>query len=161
MWDESADGSLVSGPALFRPEIFLFGTVVLQVIARVDVPMPTPPALQGSIAPNLVVHAFVAETVSEELGSAIAVDVTRNLPVSDAEGLFRIDNRYLIAASLPFCGGSNRIVRLGAPEIVACRQAMVALLGYPVHNAGLTYGRFVVPGPMGLVGQNNLRCRLQ
>jgi|SRR5688572_222610 len=136
MWDEPADGSLGSGPVLFRPEIFLFGTVVLQVIARVDVPMPTPPAFQGSIAPNLVVHAFVAETVSEELGSAIAVDVTRNLPVSDAEGLFRIDNRYLVAASLPLGGiGSNGVVRLGSPEIVACRQAMVALLGSRISSS--------------------------
>ena len=91
---------------LLRAEVFLFRTVVLQVVAGVDIPMPTPPALQGSARPDLVVHAFVAGTASEKLGSAVPVDVSLNFFVSDTEGLLRIDNRKLIVGSLPFCARS-------------------------------------------------------
>ena len=77
--------------------------------------MPTPPALQGSAGPNLVVHTFVAETTSEKLRSAIPVDVSGNFSISDTERLLWIDNRKLIEAALPFGGrGSNLVVRLFA-----------------------------------------------
>src|SRR6188768_4176356 len=121
-------GNDTSGPffsGLLRSEVFLFRTVVFQVVAGVVVPMPTSSSFQRSTGPDLEVHAFVAETVSEKFGGAIAVDVACNLSVLDTERLLRIDNRNLNAGALPFRGSrSNGVPGHFALEIATGRQLM-------------------------------------
>src|SRR6188768_2945772 len=75
-----------------RSEVFLFRAVVFQVVAGVVVPMPTSSSFQRSTGPDLEVHAFVAEAVSEKLVGAVPIDVARHRSVSHTEGLLRIDN---------------------------------------------------------------------